>query len=100
MPFAAAPSPASAAPASATAAAVPGAGPFQIAVAAFRTESRAAGVVSALKDLQVPATVRADSTGTWQRVVAGPFATRDAAQAAQETLTRAGYADTRIAPLP
>jgi cell division protein FtsN len=53
-----------------------------------------------LKELQVPAAVRADSTGTWQRVVAGPFATRDAAQAAQETLVRAGYADTQVAAIP
>jgi len=53
-------------------------------------------VVTSLRDLQIPATARLDSTGTWYRVVAGPFATRDAAQAAQETLARNGYADTRI----
>jgi general secretion pathway protein A len=75
-------------------------GQFQIAVAAFRTEARAAEVAAALKQLQVPAAVRADSTGTWQRVVAGPFATRDAAEAAQETLTRAGYAGTQVAAIP
>lgn len=90
---------AAAAPAgSATAGAA--AGQFQIAVAAFRTEARATEVAAALKELQVPASVRADSTGAWQRVVAGPFPTREAAESAQETLTRAGYADTRIAVAP
>jgi cell division septation protein DedD len=75
-------------------------GEFEIAVAAFRTESRAAEVVSALRELQLPAEVRADGGGVWQRVIAGPFRTRDAAQTAQETLTRAGYADTRISSIP
>jgi general secretion pathway protein A len=69
---------------------------FQIAVAAFRTEGRAAEVVDALKALQVPASVRPDATGTWQRVIAGPFASRDAAVAAQDALTRAGYSGTQI----
>jgi len=69
---------------------------FQVAVSSFRTEARATEVVTSLRDLQIPATARLDSTGTWYRVVAGPFATRDAAQAAQETLARNGYADTRI----
>jgi general secretion pathway protein A len=104
----AAPSPAAATAASPTgsgASAAAGAditGQFQIAVAAFRTESRAADVVAALTELKVPASVRPDTSGsgTWQRVIAGPFTTRAAAEAAQETLTRAGYADTRIAAVP
>jgi general secretion pathway protein A len=91
-------SPSSSVPAAASAA--DAAGQFQIAVAAFRTESRATEVASALKDLGVPASVRPDPSGAWQRVIAGPFATREAAEAAQETLTRAGYADTRIASVP
>jgi general secretion pathway protein A len=69
---------------------------YQIAVAAFRTEARAAEVVDALEELQIPASVRPDATGTWQRVIAGPFASRDAAVAAQEALTRAGYTGTQI----
>lgn len=69
-------------------------------MAAFRTEARASEVVTSLKALQIPASVRIDSTGTWQQVMAGPFATRDAAQAAQEALTQAGYADTRITTRP
>ncbi len=77
-----------------------GAERFEIAVAAFRTEARASEVVTSLKALQIPASVRIDSTGTWQQVMAGPFATRDAAQAAQEALTQAGYTDTRITTRP
>jgi general secretion pathway protein A len=69
---------------------------FQIAVAAFRTESRAQAVRSAIADLQVPATVRLDATGTWYRVLAGPFNTREAAVAAQDALSRNGYTDTLI----
>jgi len=42
--------------------------------------------------------VRLDSTGVWFRVIAGPFATREAAVAAQDALTRGGYAGTRISP--
>ncbi len=73
-------------------------GAFQIAVAAFKTESRAQGVAESLAALKVPATVRIDSTGAWFRVVAGPFDTREAAVAAQDALTRGGYAGTRISP--
>ena len=76
------------------------AGAFEIAVAAFRTESRAQEVVTAVSALPVPASVRVDSTGSWYRVLAGPFPTRDAALAAQDTLSRAGYADTRLTQLP
>ncbi len=97
--------PAAAAPAlaapptpSAAAAASPAGGAFQIAVAAFKTEARAQGVATSLAALKVPARVRLDSTGTWFRVLAGPFDTREAALAAQEALTRGGYAGTRISP--
>ena len=76
------------------------AGPFQIAVAAFRTESRAQEVAAAVSALPVPASVRFDTGGSWYRVLAGPFQTREAAQAAQDTLNRGGYADTRITQLP
>ena len=74
------------------------AGAFQIAVAAFKTESRAQGVAESLAALKVPADVRLDSSGVWFRVIAGPFATREAAVAAQDALTRGGYAGTRISP--
>ena len=69
-------------------------------MASFRTDLRAAEVVTALQGLQIPALVRADTSSGWQRVVAGPFQTREAAVAAQDTLTRSGYADTRISQIP
>lgn len=72
---------------------------FQIAVAAFKTEPRAQTVTEALLALQIPAAVRLDATGTWYRVIAGPFTSREAAQAAQDTLARNGYADTLISQL-
>ena len=75
------------------------AGAFQIAVAAFKTESRARDVAMAITGVQVPATVRLDPTGSWYRVLAGPFATRDAAQTAQASLERAGYTGTRISQI-
>ncbi len=85
-------------PAPAPAAASAAGEAFQIAVAAFKTESRAQGVADSLAALKVPATVRIDATGVWFRVVAGPFDTREAAVAAQDALTRGGYAGTRISP--
>lgn len=74
-------------------------GSFQVAVAAFKTQTRAQEVASAVSALQVPASVRLDAAGVWFRVLAGPFATRDAAQAAQDELTRHGYAGTLIAQI-
>lgn len=71
-------------------------GSFTIAVAAFRTEQRAQSVATAVTELPLPAAVRLDSTGGWYRVVAGPFATRDEADAARELLERRGYAGTRV----
>lgn len=75
------------------------AGAFQIAVAAFKTEARARDVATAVAAVQVPATVRLDPTGSWYRVMAGPFATRETAQAAQTALERAGYDGTRISQI-
>lgn len=71
-------------------------GSYQIAVSSFRTESRARDVAAALAALPLPASVRFDEVNAWYRVVAGPFATRDEALAAQETLARSGYGDTRL----
>jgi cell division septation protein DedD len=73
---------------------------FQIPVAAFRTESRAQEVAAAVSALQVPSAVRPDATGGWFRVVAGPFPTREAADAAQDVLTRGGYPGTRVSQVP
>ena len=74
-------------------------GTFQIAVAAFKTESRARDVATAVTAMQVPASVRLDSTGSWYRVLAGPFGTREGAQAAQASLERAGYDGTQISQI-
>ena len=49
--------------------------------------------------MQVPATVRLDPTGSWYRVMAGPFVTRENAQVAQAALERAGYDGTRISQI-
>lgn len=78
--------------------AVPAAGveSFVIAVAAFRTEARAQAVAQDISALSMPATVRLDTTGSWYSVVAGPFASSEDAAAAQEMLTRSGYAETRM----
>jgi len=75
------------------------AGGFQIAVAAFRTEARAREVAAAIAAMQIRAAVRPDTSGTWYRVIAGPFTTREATQAAQDALSGAGYTGTLISPL-
>ena len=72
---------------------------YQITVASFHTEQRASDVAVAVKALRVPAVVRTDSTGLWFRVIAGPFPSRDAAQAAQEQITRGGFEGTQISPI-
>ncbi|MFN7916248.1 MAG: AAA family ATPase [Vicinamibacterales bacterium] len=77
----------------------PAPGRFQVAVSSFRTESRARDVASAIAAIDVPVSVRFDEAGGWYRVVAGPFADRDAALAGQETLSRAGYNDTVVSPV-
>jgi general secretion pathway protein A len=94
----------SAAPGAAAPAAAPAARPdlppgsFTIAVASFRTESRAHDVETAITAMGLPVVVRPDTTGTWSVVTAGPFATRADAAAAQDTLTNKGYPNTRIVP--
>ena len=72
---------------------------YQITVASFHTEQRANDVAVAVKALRVPAVVRTDSTGLWFRVIAGPFASREAAQAAQEQVTRGGFEGTQISAI-
>jgi general secretion pathway protein A len=99
QPVAATDTPAAAtAPASSLADATPrdAAGSYQIAIAAFKTESRAQDVAAAVTAMQIPARVRPDPAGVWFRVVAGPFSTREAGLAAQDVLTRGGYTGTRL----
>lgn len=72
---------------------------YQISVAAFHTEQRANDVAVAIKALRVPVNVRTDSTGLWFRVIAGPFASREAAQTAQDQITRGGFEGTQISSI-
>jgi hypothetical protein len=80
----------------AAAAPAPAGGAFEIVVASFRTEARAADVVTAITALGEP--VQRRFIGGWQQVVAGPYASDDLVRAAQQRLARAGFSGTHIAP--
>lgn len=67
---------------------------FDIVVASFRTDERAAAVASVVSTLGLP--VRRRVADGWQQVVSGPFAARIDADEAQERLNRAGLTGTRI----
>jgi general secretion pathway protein A len=73
-------------------------GAYDIAVAAFRTERRAAEVSAALAAYGFPVSTRSAAGGTWYQVVVGPFTTSVDAEAAQRTLAREGFGDTRVSP--
>jgi len=79
------------------AAAEPAADGFEIVVASFRTNSRAAAVADDVTALGLP--VRRRIANGWQQVLAGPFASRVKAQDAQERLDRAGLSGTQIVPV-
>jgi general secretion pathway protein A len=83
--------PATSAPTAAAAALQPA---FEIVVASFRTEPRAAAVAAQVSAAGLP--VRQREAAGWQQVIAGPFASRDAADAARLQLERAGLGGTRI----
>jgi len=89
---AAKPADTSAAPAGAAAASS-----FDIVVASFRTEARASSVAEQVTALGVP--VRRRESNGWQQVIAGPFATRTAAEEAQQRIHAAGLTGTEIAPV-
>jgi len=72
--------------------------PFDIIVASFRTEVRAASVADQVTALGIP--VRRRESDGWQQVVAGPFATRTAAEEAQQRIHGAGLTGTQISPVP
>ena len=67
---------------------------FAILVASFRTEVRATEVVEQLTN--AGQRVRQRSVGGWQQVVAGPFASRTAAEDAQGLLEREGFTGSQI----
>lgn len=78
--------------------AAPPAGGFEILVAAFRTEPRAASVQAEVSKLGLPA--RRRMLGTWAQVICGPFPSRTSAEEAQQRLNRAGFAGTQIVLAP
>lgn len=67
---------------------------FDIVVASFRTDARAAAVADEISTLGLPNRRRV-SDG-WQQVVAGPFASRAEAEEAQQRLDRAGLTGTQL----
>jgi cell division protein FtsN len=87
--------PASAGPAAATAVTAAGesGSRFEIVVGSFRSESRATEVAAMVTAAGL--TVRQRATGGWQQVIAGPFASREEADKAQQRLRGAGFTDTQ-----
>ena len=71
-------------------------GRFDIVVASFRTEARAASVAADVSSLGLP--VRRRVVVDWQQVIAGPFASRAEADEAQRRLDRAGLTNTQMVP--
>jgi general secretion pathway protein A len=70
---------------------------FDIVVASFRTDARAAAVATEIAALGLP--VRRRVTDSWQQVVVGPFKSRQDADEAQQRLQRAGMGGTQIVPV-
>jgi hypothetical protein len=84
------------APAPSASAAPEASGRFDIVVASFRTDSRATSVAAAVAALGLP--TRRRVSDNYQQVIAGPFASRTDAEAAQQRLNRAGLTGSQIAP--
>ncbi len=86
--------PPAAAPAGAKAAAPAGATSFEILVASFRTEERAALVATQVSSMGL--TVRRRAVGGWFQVITGPFPSRETADAAHQRLDGAGLTGSQI----
>ena len=71
---------------------------FEIIVASFRTEARAASVAAQVGDAGL--TVKRRTIGGWQQVIAGPFPSREEADAAHQRLERAGLPGTQVVLAP
>jgi cell division septation protein DedD len=69
---------------------------FEIVVASFRTDSRAAVVAQEVAALGMAYRTRTVADG-WHQVLAGPYSTRAEAEAAQQRLAAAGLGGTQIA---
>jgi type II secretory pathway predicted ATPase ExeA/cell division septation protein DedD len=67
---------------------------FDVIVASFRTDARATTVAEQVEALGVP--VRRRESDGWQQVIAGPFASREEADAGRQRLEGAGLAGTQI----
>ena len=67
---------------------------FEILVASFRTDGRAAAVEEQVKAAGLP--VRRRVAAGWQQVIVGPFASREAADAARQRLDGAGLTGSQI----
>ena len=80
-----------------TSPAAPAAERFDIVVASFRTDARAAAVSLEIASLGLP--VRRRVSDTWQQVIVGPFKSRQEADDAQQRLDRAGMGGTQIVPV-
>jgi len=71
---------------------------FDIVVASFRTDARAASVAREVAALGLP--IRRRVSDNWQQVVSGPFASRHDAEEAQQRLHGAGLTGTQIVLTP
>jgi len=69
---------------------------FDVVVASFRTESRAAAIGASVAALNLP--VRQRVSDGWQQIVVGPFTSRADAESARERLDRAGLTGAQIVP--
>jgi general secretion pathway protein A len=69
---------------------------FEIVVASFRTETRAASVAAEVTGLGLP--MRRRMAEGWQQVLAGPFPSRAQAEEAQKRLDAAGLTGTQLVP--
>jgi DedD protein len=82
------------APAATGAAPVARGSSFDIVVASFRTEPRAATVAAQVSDAGLP--VRRREVAGWLQVISGPFPSREEADAARQRLEAAGLSGTQI----
>ena len=71
---------------------------FDIVVASFRTDARAASVAREVEALGLP--MRRRVSDNWQQVVSGPFVSRQDAEEAQRRLHAAGLTGTQIVVTP
>ena len=69
---------------------------FDIVVASFRTDAPVTSVAAEVASLGLP--IRRRVADGWQQAVSGPFASRSAAEEAQQLLNRAGIKGSLIVP--